>query len=294
MNISTPQTISTAGQSLIDANNALAGKLAIINEAMVELPIDYDSPLASFAGSSSITEAVRDILYKGVKIVAIHPWVYGAGEQGSGSYSGPNMAYLSPKNAVLHLSSKLKDQNDNSKDRAKELVYILLSADKLETFALQLDALSAVFPFVEIEFCLRRAIQLFELNETKFVRRSAFINPHWKDVNIAAVQKNIAAKLESLAAFNDASTADSDPVAELQEVVSEKISELNDINAAWEALNINHSSAATAGYFAGSASSLSEQAKSISANDSKKYTFLLAITANSAGDLTYFREALGI
>lgn len=293
MNISLTQTISNNAAELVTANGALSEELLLLQEALAEIPALYESPIAPLSISVSIADKIREILYKGANLVAIHPWIYTAGEIEGDVYSAPNNAYLTPKNAVAHLRKKLMDPNDSSKDRTAELVYILLSSDKLEAFALQLDALSTVLSLGEIEFCLRRAIQLLELNEKKFIKKTPFINPHWKCHNISQGQKNITAKSEELSAFNDSSAEDVAPVTELQEVIDEKISELNDIEAAWAALNISHSLTGAAGYFAGTASSIAEQLKSVSANDNK-YSFLLAIIANATGDLNFFREALEV
>lgn len=293
MNVIIPQTISDNAESLISANSALVEELSSLQEALAAVPVLYDSPIAPLSVSASIADGIRDILYKGASLVAIHPWIYTAGEIEGGVYSAPNNAYLTPKNAIAHLRNKLTDPNDNSKDRTAEIVYILLSSDKLDSFALQLDALSTVLSLGEIEFCLRRAIQLLELTEKKFIKKTPFINPHWRSHNISQGQRNLTSKIEQLSAFNDSSAEDVAPVTELQEVIDGKISELNDIEAAWRTLDISHSLTGASGYFSGTASSIADQLKSVSVNDNK-YSFLFAIIANTAGDLNYFREAFGI
>lgn len=94
----------------------------------------------------------KNIQVGDVAVVAVHPWVYGLGQQTA------NGVYLSPVNAVTWLAEKLASLTENT-----EVVIFMVTGQSYDEFVANLEPLTAVFPapaFTQVSRLARSAAEL--------------------------------------------------------------------------------------------------------------------------------------
>ena len=158
-----------------------------------------------------------------------------------------------------------------------------------------LNAVNKVFPFGDLPFCERRARQILQLNTTKMVRKSPFLNPHWKDfINISEQTVSETKKIsDDLLSTVEAYALDDNPVTELQVEIDRKKLEVAQSVKDWQELLARiKGDNAHAYYFTGAnPQTLASQIKSIDKSSTMKFCAIFAVIANSEADIRFFKEA---